>query len=135
MIMEKDKKWHGIDKSNSISLFEYGLLIRWIPKEQSWQVIYASPDEHNKYCFSWITENELDEIFISGWGEDSVQGFLSWCGTTWEEWIESPFCDRIYEVKEYFGAMNLFGSNYGGDGIKEICKRLHIKYDKDFETA
>lgn len=33
--MIKERTFHGSDSNKVISLFEYGLLMRWKPKEQS----------------------------------------------------------------------------------------------------
>ena len=33
--------WHGTDSDKVTSLFEYGLLVRYITKEKSWQCIYT----------------------------------------------------------------------------------------------
>ena len=43
--------WHGTDCDKVTSLFEYGLLVRYITKEKSWQCIYRNPHESNKFSY------------------------------------------------------------------------------------
>ena len=59
--------WHGTDCDKVTSLFEYGLLVRYITKEKSWQCIYRNPHESNKFSYSWISEEDMREMFLTGW--------------------------------------------------------------------
>lgn len=136
--MIKERTFHGSDSNKVISLFEYGLLMRWKPNEQSWQCIYRSecPPGTIRYSYSWTDEKTLDEIFTEGWGVKHLESFMNFIGSSWEEWKELTMCQRVSDFISYFGCMELFGTDYsGGYSIKEICKKLHIKYDPDYENT
>lgn len=62
--------WHGTDCDKVTSLFEYGLLVRYITKEKSWQCIYRNPHESNKFSYSWISEEDMREMFLTGWAKN-----------------------------------------------------------------
>jgi hypothetical protein len=40
--MKKQRRWYGNDLNKAVSLFEQGLLIRYISKKKSWQCLYLS---------------------------------------------------------------------------------------------
>ena len=71
--------WHGTDCDKVTSLFEYGLLVRYITKEKSWQCIYRNPHESNKFSYSWISEEDMREMFLTGWAKDDLKSFLFLC--------------------------------------------------------
>lgn len=136
--MKKERTFHGNDANKITSLFEYGLLMRWRPEQHSWQCIYRSecPPGVVRYSYSWTDENNLDEIFTEGWGVKHLKSFLNFIGSSWEEWKELHMCQRVGDFISYFGCGELFGTDYsGGYSIKEICKRLHIKYDHGYENT
>lgn len=56
--MIKERTFHGSDVNKVTSLFEYGLLMRWMPKRQSWQCIYWSECTSGitRYSYGWIDE-------------------------------------------------------------------------------
>lgn len=68
--------WHGTDSDKVTSLFEYGLLVRYITKEKSWQCIYRNPYEPNKFSYSWISEEDMREMFLTGWAKDDLKSFV-----------------------------------------------------------
>ena len=74
--------WHGTDSDKVTSLFEYGLLVRYITKEKSWQCIYRNPYEPNKFSYSWISEEDMREMFLTGWAKDDLKSFCSYVGDT-----------------------------------------------------
>lgn len=134
---KRNISWHGNDVNKATSLFEYGLLMRWMPKQQSWQCIYQSacPPGIVRYSYGWIVEKTLDEIFMKDWGVKHLKSFMDFCGSCWEEWKEFTMCQRINDFISYFGTGELFSTDTTGEySIKEICKKLHIKYDSDYEN-
>jgi hypothetical protein len=134
--MAKDRSWHGCDMSKAISLFEQGLLIRHVSKNKGWQCLYKNSVCPNMFSIGWTSEEILEETLTTGWAKDKKLQFLKFCGSTWEEWISLNMSSRISDFVAYFGELNLFGEDYwGGYTVKEICKRLHIKYDEDYENA
>lgn len=83
----KNRNWHGPDASNKESLFEYGLLMRWVPKWQTFQVItIIGFDEEGNRLYSYglfdfeDTWNELPE--------ERKQEIYRMCGMTEQEYME-----------------------------------------------
>lgn len=104
--------WHGTDSDKVTSLFEYGLLVRYITKEKSWQCIYRNPYEPNKFSYSWISEEDMREMFLTGWAKDDLKSFCSYVGDTWNDWLLRPVATRIYDLVSYYGAEEIFGNSY-----------------------
>lgn len=104
--------WHGTDCDKVTSLFEYGLLVRYITKEKSWQCIYRNPHESNKFSYSWISEEDMREMFLTGWAKDDLKSFCSYVGDTWNDWLLRPVATRIYDLVSYYGAEEIFGNSY-----------------------
>lgn len=102
--------WHGTDCDKVTSLFEYGLLVRYITKEKSWQCIYRNPHESNKFSYSWISEEDMREMFLTGWAKDNLKSFCSYVGDTWNDWLLRPVATRIYDLVSYYGAEEIFGN-------------------------
>ena len=127
--------WHGTDCDKVTSLFEYGLLVRYITKEKSWQCIYRNPHESNKFSYSWISEEDMREMFLTGWAKDDLKSFCSYVGDTWNDWVLRPVATRIYDLVSYYGAEEIFGNSYRTYTAKEVCLSLHIKYMEEYETA
>lgn len=130
----KQRTWHGTDVSKVTSLFENGLLVRYVPVEKSWQCVYRSGT--GTFSYGWTSHQTLNELFTTGWAEKHRSSFMKFCGTNWEEWKLQPIAGRANDFVTYFGAIELFGEDYyGGCSVKEICKRLHIKYEPDYEQS
>lgn len=127
-VVKRNINWHGVDVKKSISLFEYGLLLRWKPKQKSWQCVYLSNQETKRYSYGWIDNETLDEIFTKGWGTKHLKSFMDFCGHYWEDWKELPMCHRLSDFIDYFGCDEIFSTDFtGGYNAKEICKKLKIK--------
>jgi hypothetical protein len=132
--VRKRKTWYGNDVNKSISLFEQGLLVRYVSKEKGWECLYLSGINPNKFSIGWTSEEILEETLTTAWAKKDLDFFLRCSGCTWEEWLAFDMASRISDFTGYFGELNLFGDDYwGGYTVKEICKRLHIKYNEEFE--
>lgn len=115
------EKWHGIDASNEISLFEYGILFR--NTTEGLQVIYKwyGHDEQYRYSYSWFNADDF-------WCKDSWVDFgrlYEFSQTTMDFYIFNPeqFCSDLYGC---YGDLNIFGTDYsGGYTEKEIRTRLN----------
>ena len=128
--------WHGIDADKATSLFEYGLLVRYIAKEKEWQCVYRNPYDPTKFSYSWISEQDMKEMFMTGWAKDDLQSFCSCVGDTWNDWLLRPVATRIHDLLSYYTAEDIFGCNYDQlYSVKEICLSLHIKYEEEYEIA
>jgi hypothetical protein len=134
--MAKDRSWHGCDMSKAISLFEQGLLIRHVSKNKGWQCLYKNSVCPNMFSFGWTSEEILEEVLTTGWAKNKRKKLMENSCSYWEEWVELPMIIRIDDFIAYFGTLELFGENYGSVyTVKEMCKRLHIKYEEDYENA
>lgn len=136
--MDRQRTFHGGDLNIATSLFEYGLLVRYVPKSKSWQCIYktACPPGMVRYSYGWVEETAFNEIFTKDWGVKHLKSFMSFIGSCWEEWKEMQMHQRISDFDGYFGYHEIFDTDYsGGYTVKEICKRLHIKYKEEYEQA
>lgn len=132
--MANNTTWHGTDLSKSVSLFEYGLLVRYVPKEKSWECVYRSGT--NAFSFAWMDDKTLEDILTVDWAKEHREPFLKFCDATWEEWKASSMSGRISDFITYFGAVQLFGMDYNrGHSILDMCKRFKIKYNEEFLTA
>ena len=85
------KDYDGVDVSNEISLFEYGLLIK--PQDDGFYCVYRYGEQ---FSAGWIGEKDIDE-YLSGIS-NSVS-FLSWTGiSTVAEWKDRPNVGKLYEL-------------------------------------
>ena len=108
------EKWHGIDASNEISLFEYGILFR--KTTDGLQVVYkwTNYDGENKYSFSWFNPDntclELEPVFAS-------------CDSTIEDYLNNAerFCADLFW---YYGPENVFGTDYSGGYTENEIRRI-----------
>ena len=130
----KNRNWHGIDKDTAISLFEYGVIFRWVSKGKFWQSIYKNPYMPGTYSFGSVDEEELNDMFINGWARDKKEEFLDYLGATWDEYLAYSPIQKANDIGHYFGFHELFGDTVAQpDTAKQICKRLKIKYDDCYE--
>ena len=133
---QNHKRWHGTDANKVVSLFEYGLLVRYVPEQKSWQCLYRNPHIPTRFSYGWKDERDLKQMFLTDWARNDLPSFCSHVGATWKEWLERPVAVRIYDVFQYYGALNIFGEDYsGGESAKDVCKALHIKYQPEYEVA
>lgn len=131
---KQERTFHGGDLNKATSLFELGLLVRYVPNAKSWQCVYKNGI--NRYSYGWISEIALNEIFTKDWGKKHLESFMSNCCSYWDEWVMFPMQRRIDDFIAYFGNLELFGEDYsGGCTAKEICRKLHLKFDIDYEQA
>lgn len=119
--MKTNKKWHGCDVSNKISLFEYGLLFR--ETNDGLQVIYQTgePDtEYERYHYDYF---EAEDFLHCEWADMDMLDNGS--RRTGERYRQNPeqFCS---DLVAYHGTLNVFGFDYSaGCTASEIKKRLN----------
>lgn len=104
-------RYSGIDTSNEISLFEYGLLCK-VNDLNDIHCYYGigSNDGCNYDAFDCmeISKKEIIDLF----NELDKEGLLSYTGMTEEEFLNSDTLTQIFDLKNYFGYENIFGSCY-----------------------
>ena len=99
----KQRTFHGGDLNKATSLFEYGLLVRYVPNVKSWQCVYKSGT--NRYSYGWISEIALNEIFTKDWGKKHLKVFMENCCSYWDEWVLFPMQHKIDDFIAYFGSL------------------------------
>lgn len=102
-------------------MFEYGLI--WHKNK------YCEQDEYHFIYDTYYTNNEGNKLFGSGYlsKQDLLSMFDSWAeksaiesftGQPFDAWIESfPSC--VYDMVQYYGADNVFGTDYNPQPITE----------------
>jgi len=113
--MKTTKKWYGIDASNEISLFEYGLIVRNMKNDL--QCIYKKGDS---FFYGWF---DASDFFTESWV--NLDDLCSFSGCTIEDYKKDSlnFC---FDLLQYYGAENVFGGTYmNGYTEKEIRKTLN----------
>lgn len=120
--------WHGTDANLATSLLEYGLVVRYVSRQKSWQCIYRHDNDANLFSNGWITEYDLKDMFITGWAKEKLVDFCRYIDKTWIEWLDASVASRISDVISYFGPTNIFENDHtGGKTLDEVCKELKIK--------
>jgi hypothetical protein len=115
------KNYTGIDASIEISLFEYGLI--WNKNKNCGQ------DEYYFICDTYLKDKQGNKLFGSYYlsKQDLISMFDDWAskldmekftGECFDTWIESfPYC--VYDMIQYYGYQNIFGTEYYPQPIKE----------------
>lgn len=126
---DQNPDFEGIDVSHEISLFEYGLLVRKTPdKNGDHSVIYGiNVDNDGNYIgFGqvWTNEKEIDAYILGDEfpSEGDIIGFLDSIGMEKENWLKLPIEIKIYDLLNYWGHENIFGTCYNPWGIKTVLK-------------
>ena len=119
----KNYKWHGIDCSNEISLFEYGFIVRNVAKERDLQVLYRNGD---RYFFSWFDVDSYKEDIESGSTWIDIQGICSSTGLSKAEFLQENSVSFLCDLISYYGLHEFF-ANYYDDGFSESEIRQRLK--------
>jgi hypothetical protein len=107
------KDFHGIDKSNDVSLYDYGLLCKkrneidiqcWVGVE------IANDGYYSKFDSFHTNEKDLKEKMNEDWFNKKC--FLEYVEQTEEEFLSSNFVNQIHSMLLYHGYENIFGSSY-----------------------
>ena len=101
----KEQGFEGPDASLTISLFEYNLVWRDLGTETLF--IYPVRPE----CYDRATiANDLDVEREYNWVNwDELMSFL---GAEKDEWLELPISRKIYDIVNFHGIENVFGTCY-----------------------
>jgi hypothetical protein len=98
----------GPDASLEISLFEYGIAWRDIGDEILF--IYEIPGRDKKVfdrCSFKKNTNVLKEFDWVSW-----TSLFNTLGVSVQQWINFPLAQKIWDLFNYHGAENVFGSSY-----------------------
>lgn len=118
------KRFHGIDASKQISLFEYGMIIRELHKGE-YDIIYGiGKGKHDNFItFSRATywETDLVELINESWFDKC--GFFDYLGQSEQQWLDSTMVMKLWDIKTYYGPENIFGTIYWTE-TKEWAARI-----------
>jgi len=105
------KEYSGIDKSNEISLYEYGLLCL-IHNDNTIHCFYGvgSLDgcNYDTFDYTTVSKKEIIDLF----NELDKISFLDYTGQTEENFLSDDSIHQLYDLKSYFGVENIFGTIY-----------------------
>jgi hypothetical protein len=101
----------GIDVSNEISLYEYGLLCK--TNDLNDIHCYYGIGSDNSGNFNTFDCSELSKHEIIGlFNELDKPGLLSYTGLTEDQFLAEDPIHQIYNLLNYFGYENIFGHCY-----------------------
>ena len=107
-------KLHGIDVSNEISLYEYGLLVSDdTDKDGDYRILYRVESGDEGYCgfdYSFMSEKDIDEIFNESWFNKLE--FLNHVDMYELEFLSMRFVYKLYDMISYHGHQNILGCSY-----------------------
>lgn len=118
--------FHGIDKSNEISLLEYGLLVSNELHEDGSGTRFCVYRQGDRFGTGHISEAELDNILTGKeWASESdLRRFYSFVGVTdvtqgisddkhAAAYIkDTSFANKMHDLIQYFGSENVCGTDY-----------------------
>jgi hypothetical protein len=117
--------FEGVDVNREISLFEYGFIAKKTTKDypDEYFVVYHMGDD--AYGTGYVRESELDSL-IKGeeWArKDDIEDFLSFVGSTLEEWVDLRFATKLSDCLNYWGYANVIGMDYNPMTEAEVRKQ------------
>lgn len=127
--------WHGRDESKEESLFQYGLVVRWVPKHKSYQCIFRCSMVPKAFRTGWMSEQEFNALMQESWVKDRLKDFLSYLGCSLEEYMSNEMSYKLCDFIEYFGAEEIFGCSYDTMTARQACKMLGVKFYPEYECA
>lgn len=122
-IVRDETEFFGVDEDITISLTEYGLLIRNTRSDEfeayykvaqdrySWGIIYKSEISDLVNGKSWLSSNKIEKLLAS-------------CGQTLESFMELPFEYQVSAVRGFLGHTNTFGKTIEVFDTSEVLKLI-----------
>ncbi len=105
----KEQGFTGPDVTLSIALGEYGLAWRELPEEKEILFVYRHPsirDRFDRCSFSIDTDVRKEFNWVTF---EDVQNCN---GLTAAEWDALPLAQKVYDLVNYYGVENVFGTSY-----------------------
>lgn len=108
----------GIDVSNEISLFEYGLLWKLVNKNlQEYKFVYGINQAefdgeicYTEFDYGYINRKDFITLCNENWFK--IDSVLSYTGIDSKEEFISNFPYSVFDAIQYHGCENIFGSSY-----------------------
>lgn len=101
--------FEGVDASLEISLAEYGLA--WRPLPESGEVLFVHRHPYVTGRFE-RTRLAADTDPRREWGWVDWPRFLETCGAEAAEWDALPLTQRVFDLVNYYGPLEIFGGPY-----------------------
>lgn len=101
--------FEGIDASLETSILEYGMA--WANKDSEWYFIHRHSNVNNVFDSASFPE-DTDWRSEFPWVLDSLEEFLSYIDMTEEEFDAESLPIKIYQIENYWGVENVFGTSY-----------------------
>ncbi len=121
MYLSQLKGCTGTDVDLATSLYEYGLVWKYIKKEDEYRFYYTviREEEPNKCKFDWgCVSASIDFWEEYSWvNDDDKVSFLNFVGMTIDEFNDQELPYKINDLVSYYGYENVFGSCYDGFSI------------------
>ncbi len=103
--------WLGVDVNLEISVFEYGILYN----KDTTELIYGIGKDYNANYITFKsifwTDDDSNTIIDENWF--NKKGFLDCVGLDEENWKKSYIVNKIYDLINYYGYLNILGENIG----------------------
>jgi|WetSurMetagenome_2_1015567.scaffolds.fasta_scaffold656430_2 hypothetical protein len=107
--------YSGIDVSNEISLFEYGILAKETGENDELHVWYGiesdESGDYTKFDHGYITKSNINSLLDESWFDKD--SFLSFIGMTEKDWkSDEHYISKLHDLFQYYGYENIMGSCY-----------------------
>lgn len=112
----------GQDINLNIALSEYGLCWKLFNRSTKntvkgeylfWYGVVSESDGWTQFDYAYLQPNH----FTSDFGWCDFNGVATCCGMSVNEWMESPFENRICDLCNYYGFIEVFGESYNSQKI------------------
>lgn len=110
-----ESDWMGTDVNLMTSLEEYGFVatVNENCTEEGEHFVITKCGEQS-YNYGYVTESSLDRLInLEEWAkEEDIEGLLSSCGCSKEEWLKKSFVNKFSDIITYFhGADDIMGTS------------------------
>jgi hypothetical protein len=115
----------GVDVNREISLMEYGFIAQKNTKDYPDEYFVIYHMDNDAFGTGYVRESDLDSL-IKGeeWAEaDSIKSFLSFVGSTLEEWLELEFVTKLSDCLNYWGYADVIGMDYSPMSESDVYKQ------------
>ncbi len=104
----KVEGFEGMDATLAICLFEYGLI--WKEVEETNELLFVHKTSHGRNFERTTFDKNLDVHKEFYWVK--FEDIYSFTGMPEEEWNKLPLPFKIYDLMNYYGVENIFGTSY-----------------------
>lgn len=118
----KHNKLEGIDFSIEISLKEYGFA--WIKREKDYIFYYGISYNDGEFDFFDCASIPVDLDILKEYDWIELERVLNFVGMQKEDWLNMCLPNQIFDLRNYYGYEEVFGSSYHhGLTFEEVIKK------------